>query len=236
MLYQSTRLVHTIFLSSKNTVYYIFHMDLLWNKQKILVLVFSMFNALPSEYKCLWGLIRSVICDTECNITAVAIAWLASVWDWDKMPSRISCTWQFECDSGRELVQIYWIFNRKRGKKTLKLIKYHGLFSYRAVFMTFCLLWESALNKYCGTGSYICLLAICNYKPPITLQEGAERGPVTLVLKWLCSCFYAPVMLTKLYSVFLFICFLFIEVWFTYAALWEKMLKWNKRMKFLWCT
>lgn len=77
--------------------------------------------------------------------------------------------------------------------------------------MTFCLLWESALNKYCCIGSYICLLAIYNYKPPITLQEWAERGPVTLLPKWLYRCFYSPVMLTQLYSVFLFICFFLLK-------------------------
>lgn len=88
-----------------------------WNKQKILLLVFfPMFNALLFEYKCLWGLIRSEMCDTECNITAVAIAWL--VWNWDKMPARISFTKQFECDSVRELARIYWIFSRMWKKNT----------------------------------------------------------------------------------------------------------------------
>lgn len=56
-----------------------------------------MFNVLLLEYVLMKP---DKVCDndTECNITAVAISWRAGVWDWDKMPARISYTRQFEGD------------------------------------------------------------------------------------------------------------------------------------------
>lgn len=116
--FASADMVYTISVCKKDHILHFFLIRIVfWNKQKILLLVFfPMFNALLFEYKCLWGLIRSEMCDTECNITAVAIAWL--VWNWDKMPARISFTKQFECDSVRELARIYWIFSRMWKKNT----------------------------------------------------------------------------------------------------------------------
>lgn len=183
-----------------------------------------MFNALLLEYKCLWGLIRSVICDTECNITAVAITWPASVWDWDKMPARISCTRQFECDGVSEFVQIYWIFNSKWAKKTLKLIKHHKLFSYRAVFMT---------SAFCGNVPSIRTewhrfahlsvghVVIMNLHRP---AKKAERGPVTLHRKWLCCCLYFPVVLTVIFSLFFPFASLYYSMIYICCALGRKCL------------
>lgn len=122
------------------TIYYIFHMDSTLKQTKDIVLFFSRPQRLICcffEYKCLWGPIKSVRCNTECNISAVAIAWLArlrlgqnackdklhqAVWVWQR--ERI----------GADLLNFQW---EKREKNETN--KHYGVFSYESVFMTFCL-------------------------------------------------------------------------------------------------
>lgn len=96
-------LFHAISLCTR-TIYYIFHMDSTLKQTKYIVLFFSRPQRLICcffEYKCLWGPIKSVRCNTECNISAVAIAWLARL--------RLG---QNACKD--KLHQAVWVWQRER--------------------------------------------------------------------------------------------------------------------------
>lgn len=100
-----------------------------WNKQKILLVFIYLFVAFLLEYWCLWGQRWSVICHTKCNISSVAIAWLAMVWDLGRMPARIK--------AGSLSVtawENWYRFIEFSIGKNVKLRKDHGLF-----FLLFCI-------------------------------------------------------------------------------------------------